>query len=96
MFGTTSRTVPQTMSVFNFMTEFFSTIGISSIMVQQTANKGMTLVSDGSTATWTFPNRISSWTTANRPTPAAAGMIGFNTTLVKFEGYDGTAWQLLH
>ena len=30
-------------------------------------------------------------TTAERPT-AAAGMIRFNTTTSKFEGYDGTSW----
>ena len=35
--------------------------------------------------------QLTSGTTAQRPT-AAAGMIRFNTTTSKFEGYDGTAW----
>ena len=35
--------------------------------------------------------QLTSGTTAERPT-AAAGMIRFNTTTSKFEGYDGTSW----
>jgi len=35
--------------------------------------------------------QLTSGTTAERPT-GAAGMIRFNTTTSKFEGYDGTAW----
>ena len=31
-------------------------------------------------------------TTAQRPVPAQAGMIRFNTTLSQFEGFDGTNW----
>lgn len=32
-------------------------------------------------------------TTGNRPGTAATGMFRFNTTLVKFEGYNGTGWS---
>ena len=42
--------------------------------------------------------KVATGTTDERP-PAAfrsAGMIRFNTTLNKFEGFDGTAWQLLN
>ncbi len=39
--------------------------------------------------------QLTSGTTAERPT-AAAGMIRFNTTTSKFEGYDGTSWLDLH
>ena len=39
--------------------------------------------------------QLTSGTTAERPT-AAAGMIRFNTTTSKFEGYDGTAWTDLN
>ena len=35
--------------------------------------------------------QLTSGTTAERPT-ATAGMIRFNTTTSKFEGYDGTSW----
>jgi len=35
--------------------------------------------------------QLTSGTTAQRPT-AAAGMIRFNSTTSKFEGYDGTSW----
>jgi hypothetical protein len=35
--------------------------------------------------------KISSGTTAERPT-GVAGKLRFNTTLVRFEGYDGTNW----
>ena len=35
-------------------------------------------------------------TTAQRPSPPVQGMIRYNTTTGKFEGYDGTAWQNLN
>ncbi len=35
-------------------------------------------------------------TTAQRPSPSVQGMIRFNTTTNKFEGFDGTAWQNLN
>lgn len=31
-------------------------------------------------------------TTAERPNPASAGMVRFNTTLSRYEGFDGTNW----
>ena len=39
--------------------------------------------------------QLTAGTTAERPT-AAAGMIRFNSTTSKFEGYDGTSWIDLH
>lgn len=35
---------------------------------------------------------VSSWTTANRPSPATAGQLGFNTSLSQLEVYNGTTW----
>lgn len=96
LLGSTSRNVPANMNVYNFMLEYFNTIGMGSIVTQTSANNGMTLLSNGTTATWGFPNRLASWTTAARPTTPVAGMFGLNTTLAKFEGYDGTAWVAVH
>ena len=35
---------------------------------------------------------LSAGTTAQRPATPATGMLRFNTTLLQFEGYDGTNW----
>ena len=35
-------------------------------------------------------------TTAERPATPVQGMMRFNTTIGKFEGYDGTTWVALH
>jgi hypothetical protein len=35
-------------------------------------------------------------TTQRNALTAAAGMIIFNTTTSKFQGYDGSAWQDFH
>jgi hypothetical protein len=43
------------------------------------------------TVTGTGAVKIATGTTAQRPTPAT-GQFRFNTTLGKFEGYDGAAW----
>ncbi len=40
--------------------------------------------------------RIPRGTTAERPNPAYAGMIRFNTELNRYEGYNGTAWTVLN
>ena len=40
--------------------------------------------------------RIPRGTTAERPSPAYAGMIRFNTELNQYEGYNGTAWLVLN
>jgi len=37
--------------------------------------------------------KIASGTTAQRPGSPAAGQLRYNTTLGKFEGYNGTAWS---
>ncbi len=34
-------------------------------------------------------------TTLERPSPATAGMVRFNTTMSRYEGYDGTQWVRL-
>ena len=38
---------------------------------------------------------LTAGTTAQRPASPAAGMIRYNTTLTQFEGYNGSAWNLL-
>jgi hypothetical protein len=47
----------------------------------------MPLILDGTNGE-TFP----SWTTAGRPSPAATGQVGYNTSLNVLETYNGTAW----
>jgi hypothetical protein len=37
--------------------------------------------------------KIASGTTAQRPVSPAAGQLRYNTTLGKFEGYNGTVWS---
>lgn len=36
--------------------------------------------------------KVPSGTTEQRPTPPEQGMLRFNTTLNKFEGYNGSVW----
>ena len=48
---------------------------------------GLTLSSDYMT--------VPSGNTLQRPDPAEAGMIRFNTQIAKLEGYDGTNWANL-
>lgn len=47
----------------------------------------MPIILDGTNGE-TFP----SWTTAGRPSPAATGQTGYNTTLNILETYNGTTW----
>jgi hypothetical protein len=47
----------------------------------------MSIILDGTNGE-TFP----SWTTAGRPSPAATGQTGFNSTLGYLESYNGTTW----
>lgn len=49
----------------------------------------MPIILDGTNGE-TFP----SWTTAGRPSPAATGQTGYNTTLNVLETYNGTAWEV--
>lgn len=37
-----------------------------------------------------------SWTTAGRPAAPAAGDWGYNTTLAKHEGWNGTLWNAFY
>lgn len=48
---------------------------------------------DNSKVTDTRQFILDVWTTANRPTPYL-GLFGYNTTLAKFEIYNGTSWEL--
>lgn len=45
------------------------------------------------TVTATDAIKIASGTTAQRPGTPAAGQMRFNSTLIRFEGYNGTAWS---
>ena len=55
---------------------------------------GKTLAVAGTfTVSATDAIKIASGTTAQRPGSPAAGQLRYNTTLNKFEGYNGTAWS---
>ena len=53
---------------------------------------GTASVSGTFTVSATDAIKIASGTTAQRPGSPVAGQLRFNSTLVKFEGYSGTAW----
>jgi hypothetical protein len=40
-------------------------------------------------------NHVQTWTTAGRPATPSSGMVGYNTDLVRFEGYSNGAWGAL-
>jgi len=54
---------------------------------------GTASVSGTFTVSATDAIKIASGTTAQRPGTPAAGQLRYNTTLNKFEGYNGTAWS---
>jgi hypothetical protein len=54
---------------------------------------GTASVSGTFTVSATSAIKIASGTTAERPGSPAAGQLRYNTTLGKFEGYNGTAWS---
>ena len=54
---------------------------------------GTASVSGTFTVSATDAIKIASGTTAQRPGSPAAGQLRYNTTLGKFEGYNGTAWS---
>ena len=60
------------------------------------SNQLFKLNDEYATFTGTSHIQLTSGTTAERPTIPSDGMIRFNTTTSKFEGYDGTAWIDLH
>lgn len=71
-----------------------ASININGTVGAATANTGaFTNFTASGTASFTSTGavRVSSGTTAERPTPATA-MFRFNTSTVKFEGYNGTVW----
>ena len=54
---------------------------------------GTASVSGTFTVSATDAIKIASGTTAQRPGSPAAGQLRYNTTLGKFEGYNGTVWS---
>ena len=54
---------------------------------------GTAYVSGTFTVSATSAIKIASGTTAERPGSPAAGQLRYNTTLNKFEGYNGTVWS---
>jgi hypothetical protein len=54
---------------------------------------GTASVSGTFTVSATDAIKIASGTTAQRPGSPAAGQLRYNTTLNKFEGYNGTVWS---
>ena len=54
---------------------------------------GTASVSGTFTVSATSAIKIASGTTAQRPGSPAAGQLRYNTTLGKFEGYNGTVWS---
>jgi hypothetical protein len=54
---------------------------------------GTASVSGTFTVSATDAIKIASGTTAERPGSPAAGQLRYNTTLNKFEGYNGTVWS---
>ena len=54
---------------------------------------GTASVSGTFTVSATDAIKIASGTTAQRPVSPAAGQLRYNTTLGKFEGYNGTVWS---
>ena len=53
---------------------------------------GTASISGTFTVSATDAIKIASGTTAQRPGSPATGQLRFNTTLTKFEGYNGTGW----
>ena len=82
---------------FRFSNVYKHAIRANGIRVGEgTGNPTVTLDIQGTDAV-----QLTSGTTAEQPgqagqPAAAAGMIRFNTTTSKFEGYDGTSWIDLH
>jgi hypothetical protein len=54
---------------------------------------GTVSVAGALTVSATDAIKIASGTTAQRPGSPAAGQLRYNTTLNKFEGYNGTVWS---
>jgi len=53
---------------------------------------GATVIDGALTITSTGAVKVASGTTAERPASASAGQFRFNTSVSRFEGYNGTAW----
>jgi hypothetical protein len=72
-------------------------VGVSGITVTNDANTNtITLTGSAGQQPGTGATTIATGTTAQRPSTPAEGMIRFNTTTGKFEGYDGANWVNLN
>jgi phage protein U len=70
---------------FDFGTNVISSNSSNDIVLQPGAGKSVVIDSDQSIV-------IPIGTTSERPSPAQAGMIRFNTSLSRYEGFDGADW----
>jgi hypothetical protein len=70
---------------FDFSTNIIASNSVNDIIIQPGTGKSVVIDSDQSVI-------IPVGTTAERPLVATAGMIRFNTTLSRYEGYDGADW----
>jgi hypothetical protein len=86
----TTLSASSTVSGVGFSTYLASPPAIGGTAAAAGSFTALTATSDSS-FTSTGAVKLSSGTTAERPT-GAAGKLRFNTTTTKFEGYNGTAW----
>jgi hypothetical protein len=70
---------------FDFSSNVISSNSTSDIVVQPGTGKTLTISSTQSII-------VPIGTTGERPSPATAGMIRYNTSLSRYEGYDGADW----
>ena len=70
---------------FDFSSNVISNNAVNDIVIQPGTGKTLIVTSTQSIV-------IPIGTTAERPSPATAGMVRFNTDLSRYEGYDGTDW----
>lgn len=70
---------------FDFSSNVISSNSTSDIVVQPGTGKTLTISSTQSII-------VPIGTTGERPSPATAGMIRYNTSLARYEGYDGADW----
>ena len=69
----------------------YSLIFITLLSISLAQNSSITIGGSGTDAV-----QLTVGTTAEQPGTPTAGMIRFNSTTSKFEGYTGSAWVNLH
>ena len=77
--------------IFNSNTIFISNTRFGNVIASDTITTNNIIVSGNTRLTGTGYLRIPVGTTAQRPTPEQ-GLIRFNSSLIQFEGYNGTGW----